>query len=408
MGLITSIIILLLAFIAFRHRKRWYAPDVFFLFMWSVITFFSYLHLYGMYETNDFTYLIVLVGCISYMIGCSFGYKLDIKDNYALHRSELIFTPRFFWIASLVLFFLQLTPFLKTYALVSMGVDLSEVRDDFFNQSQSSLDVVIGVLTSLLGPIVQISGMVFIFKDFRKNFACLLPIVILALMESVITGGRFGIAHILLEFVVCYYFIRQNTEIRIKVKKATIILFVSAFVFIIVAITLMRGIESEAVEGHYYAYLCGCIKYFDLQLQVLNNSSFYPLGSAIWGLWYNLFRIFHSLGFSYPDWYLYMGKNMNTAETYAIGDEMRVNAFCTPFYHLYFDMGWIGVALGMFILGIFASYVFRRALKCPNTPNLVFFLIVIQMLFMTIFSYPLVDTGYALIVLYMLFTKRLF
>lgn len=407
MGLIASIIILLLAFVAFRQRKRWYAPDVFFLFMWSVITFFSYLHLYGMYETNDSTYLIVLIGCISYMIGCSYGYKLNIKDNYALHRSEFIFTPRFFWVASIVLFLLQLSPFIKTYALVSMGVELSEVRSDFFDQSQSSLDVIIGVLTSLLGPIVQISGIVFLLKDFRKNFICLFPIVILALMESVISGGRFGIAHILLEVVVCYYFLRQNTKTNVSIKKVVLYALVFAFVSVIVFITSMRGIESDSAKGHYYVYLCGCVKYFDLQLQALNNSSFYPLGSALWGLWYILFRIFHSLGFSYPDWYLYIGTNMNTAETFPVGDEMRINAFSTPFYHLYFDMGWIGVIIGMFVLGLFASYVYKRALKCPSTPNLVFFILVIQMLFMTIFSYPLVNNGNVLIILYMFFTRRL-
>ena len=408
MGLVISIIILLLAFISYGKRRRWYAPDVFFLIMWGVISLFSSLHLYGMYETNDSTYLIVLVGCISYMIGCNFGIKLNVKDNYTLYRSEFIFSPRFFWVASLVLFFLQLSPFIKTFSLVSMGVDLGEIRQDFFEQSQSSLDVIIGVLTSLFGPIVQISGIVFLLKDFKKNFVCVFPIVILALMESVINGGRFGIAHILLEFVVCYYFMRQNTETRIKVSKKTIFIFVSIFVSVIVAITMMRGIESESIEKHYYAYLCGCIKYFDLQIQVVKNTSFYPLGSALWGLWYNLFRIFHSLGFSYPDWYLYIGTNMNTAETFSIGDEMRINAFSTPFYHLYFDLGWIGVIIGMYVLGLFASYVFKRALKCPNTPNLVFFIIVIQMLFMTIFGYPLVNNGYVLIILYMLFTKRLF
>lgn len=407
MGFVASIIILLLAFVSYGKRKRWYAPDVFFLFMWGVITFLSSLHLFGMYETNDSTYLIVLLGCISYMIGSNFGYNLKIKDNYTLYRSEFIFTPRFFWGASLVLFFLQLSPFLITFALIGMGGDLSEVRQDFFEQSQSSLDVIIGVLSSLFGPIVQISGIVYFFKDFRKNFVCLFPIVILALMGSVINGGRFGIAHILLEFVVCYYFVLQNTETRIKVSKTTIFIFVSIFVSVIVAITMMRGVESESIEKHYYAYLCGCIKYFDMQMQVISNTSFYPLGSALWGLWYNLFRIFHSLGFSYPDWYLYIGTNMNTAETFSIGDEMRINAFSTPFFHLYFDMGWIGVIIGMYVLGLFVSYVYKRALKCPSTPNLVFFIIVIQMLFMTIFSYPLVDNGNVLIILYMLFTRRL-
>ena len=408
MGIVTSIIILLLAFVSYEKRKRWYAPDVFFLLMWSVITFFSSLHLYGMYETNDSTYLIVLVGCISYMIGCNYGYKLNIKDNDALYRSEFLFTPRFFWVASIVLFLLQLSPFIKTYALINMGVELSEVRSDFFDQSQSSLDVIIGVLTSLLGPIVQISGIVFLLKDFRKNFICLFPIVILALMESVISGGRFGIAHILLEVVVCYYFLRQNTKTKVSINKVVLYAYVFASVSVIGIITSMRGIESENVKGHYYAYLCGCIKYFDVQLQVLNNSTFYPLGSALWGLWYNLFRILHFIGLPYPGWYQFISNNMNTAETCVIGDDMLLNAFSTPFYHLYFDMGWLGVIIGMYVLGLFANYVYHRAVKSPNTPNIVFFVIVIQMLFMTIFSYPFVNNGYVLIVVYMLYTKRLY
>lgn len=407
MGLVVSVVIFILAFLSYLKRRKWYAPEFFFLIMWGIITLLSHLHLYGMYETSDVTFLIILIGCISYKFGSDIGYKLKIYNDYTLHRTEFVFSLRFFWIAVIILFLLKLSPFLKAYALVGSGVDLAEIRSDYFEQSKSSLDVIIDVITSLLGPIVQISGIVYFIQNFKKNFGCLLVIMVLALMNSVINGGRFGIAHILIEFVVCYFFLRQNTRKRIKVNKVMLYSFAFVSVFVLFEITLMRGIESGNVNGHYYAYLCGCVKYFDLQLKILDSSTIYPFGFALWGLWYNLFRFLHVFGIPYPDWYLYIGNNMSTTEIFLIGEDMRVNAFCTPFYHLYYDMGWVGVIIGMYILGLFASYVYKRALKCPNTPNVVFYLIVIQMLFMTVFSYPFVNNGYVLIVLYMLFTKRL-
>ena len=358
MGLVAAVVIFILAFLSYRKIGKWYAPDVFFLLMWGVITMLSYLHLFGMYETSNVTFWIILIGCLSYKLGSSLSYKLKIKNDFALHRVESFFSLRFFWVASIILFFLKLSPFLEAYALTSAGVELAEVRADYFEQSQSSIDVIIGVITSFVGPIVKISGVIYIIKDFRNNYGCLLMILVLTIMDSVTSGGRFGIAHILIEFIVCYYFLRQNTGLRIKINKAMLYSFVFVIVCIIVEMTLMRGIESEGVNGHFYTYLCGCVKYFDSRLQWLDNSAIFPFGSALWGLWYNLFRLLHSFGFPYPDWYLYIGKNIKTNETILIGDDIRVNAFSTPFYHLYFDMGWIGVIIGMFILGLFACFIF--------------------------------------------------
>ena len=81
MGYISAIILLFVAlYLHINKRKKWYAPDVLFCYMWSAITFMSSLHLYGMYKSSDFVYLIILIGSISYVFEALAKLKAKYPD----------------------------------------------------------------------------------------------------------------------------------------------------------------------------------------------------------------------------------------------------------------------------------------------------------------------------------------
>ena len=408
MGKIVVIFILLLSILSYKRRKHWYAPDVIFLSLWTFIIYMSSLHLFGFFEVSNKTYLIALIGCLSYYFGVCKSDKIKLRNVSTRFKFDFLFTKKFFLIATLFLIILDFSTFVKTFILVQSGFDLSEIREDFFSQSKSITNVLVSTLKSLVEPIVKVSGIILILQDIKKNFLCLFALVILELMQSMISGGRFGIAHMIIEFCVCYSLMRRSFPGSIKISKSFIYIAVVIFSLIILGTTLMRGIESSEIYSHFYAYLCGNMVFFDLRLPLIEKLPWQPFTTALWGFWCQILPLLNALGFPYPYWYLSVGNTvMNTQESSYIGTETIFNAFTTPFYHLYADARWVGVIFGMFIFGCFAGLVYKRAILTSNKESIVLYVIVSQMIFMTIFSYPFVNTGYMLVVLFYLFTKRL-
>ena len=176
MGKIVAILILLISILCYKKRKHWYAPDVMFLSLWALITYMSSLHLFGLFEVSNKAYLITLIGCLSYYFGVCKSDKIKLRERSTRLKFDFLFTRNFFLISTLFLIFLDFSTFLKTFILVQAGIDLSEIRSDFFAQSKSITDVLVSTLKSLVEPIVQVSGIMLVLQNVKKNFVCLFPL----------------------------------------------------------------------------------------------------------------------------------------------------------------------------------------------------------------------------------------
>ena len=414
MGTIISLIILLIGFILHSKRKCWYAPDVLFCYQWALISFMSSMHLYTMYESSDKVYFIILIGTISYFLGVNYSYKIKIISSPIVGPDTQDFiSKKLFWIFTILLFLLKFKPFMQSLALQMAGMDLQDIRHEFFASSQSPLQVLINVAVSLFGPLVEIAGIVYFVRDVKKNYVYFIAVLVYALMESVINGGRFGIAFLIIELFVCYSILKTRVRFaRTNFKKysKTIKFYIIFMAAIIVAITFLRGAETDELLSKYYRYLCGNVVFFDLHIPLIEERGcWYLLGTGFWGFWFLFFPLLHALiGFPYPSWYLDATNNvMNTQDFMQIGDDMYTNAFSTPFYYLYADARWIGVILGMILFGVFAGIVYRKMLINTTNKHYIIYILVCQMIFMTIYFYPFTNTGYMVIVLYLLGLKIL-
>lgn len=409
MGTITSIIIIFLASLCYKKEKHIYAPGTMFLGMWAIITFMASLHLFNMYEASAKVYLIILVGCVSYYMGViNTTHNLQAIANQQ-YKLGFIYSKTFFWIAFFYVFISRIEPFFKSLVLLQAGIEMSEMRSMFFEQSRSPIEVILGVFSNFLTPIVEVSGVLFFLTNIKKNFSCLLAISILVLMNSTISGGRFALAYLILELVIGYLLLKDRLLIQVKISKTFIFTVLFFFIFCILGITLLRGIEDEDMLKHYYVYLCGNIVFFDLKIPMLESISWHPFTTAILGFWAQFLPFMHAIGIPYPDWYLSLPNNvMNTQEQMLIGENMNFNAFSTPFYYLYADARWLGVIIGMYIFGLFAKRMYELVETSKSHQSLCFYIIVCQMSFNTIFSYPFVNNAYFLIALYLFWSRKFF
>lgn len=411
MGFIVSIILLILAISCHKKTGCWYSPGALFCYMWSAITFFSSLHLYGMYQSSDKVYLIILVGTISFVLGvggCKEGQRTKITYSPA---TQSFVSKHLFWFLLFVLLLLKIKPFIQSVALQMAGVDLQTIRLDVFEGGKTIKDLLIGVAVSVAGPIVEAMGIVYFLRDIRKNLFFFFAIMLIALMQSVIDGGRFGIAFVIVELGVGYSFFKDSDNSSfsdLKKYKRWIVFFVLLLVAAIVALTLLRGTEVDEIMKKYYRYFCGDVIFFDLHIPALEQGPLYPLGTGLWGFWSQFFPLMHSFGFDYPSWYLNAANSvMQTQDFFQIGDDLFTNAFSTPFYYLYADLRIVGVIVGMYVFGFYACYFYNHAKSDNSNKYIAIYLLVCQMIFMTIFFYPFTNTGYVLITLF-LFLRKLF
>lgn len=380
-----------------------------FLGMWAIITFMASLRLFNMYEASAKVYSIILVGCVSYYIGViNTTHNLQAIANQQ-YKLGFIYSKTFFWIAFFYVFISRIEPFIKSLVLLQAGTEMGEMRNMFFEQSQSPIEVILGVFSNFLTPIVEVSGVLFFLTNIKKNFSCLLAISILVLMNSTISGGRFALAYLILELVIGYLLLKDRLLIQVKISKTFIFIVLFFFIFCILGITLLRGIEDEGMLEHYYVYLCGNIVFFDLKIPMIESISWHPFTTAIWGFWAQFLPFIHAIGIPYPDWYLSLPNNvMNTQEQMLIGENLSFNAFSTPFYYLYADARWLGVIIGMYFFGFFAKRMYELVETSKSHQSLCFYIIVCQMSFNTIFSYPFVNNAYFLIALYLFWSRKFF
>lgn len=406
MGYIVAIVLVIVG--VCRHKKRgaWYAPDVLFCYMWFAITFMSSLHLYGMYKSSCYVYFIVLVGSISYVLGVSYSYYIrvtHVKD--VSPASQDFISKKIFWLLFVILFLLRLSPFIESLSLLLSGVNLQTLRNEFFEHSLSVKDVLINTLTSLFQPLLEISGVVYFVRDVKRNYLYVLSVLVLTLMSTIIDGGRFGLAFLIIELMVCYAIMcgrKDLSYLPLEKYRGKIIRYVCFLASVIVIATFLRGTELNEMLVKYYRYFCGDIVFFDQKIKIIQDQHLFPLGTGLWGFWLLFFPLLHVFGVPYPSWYLEAtDKVMNTQEFFQIGDNMFTNAFSTPFYYLYADLRLVGVILGMYLFGIFSGLSYRKCLINTKNKYIIIYILVCQMIFMTIFFYPFTNTGYVLIVLYL-------
>lgn len=82
------------------------------------------------------------------------------------------------------------------------------------------------------------------------------------------------------------------------------------------------------------------------------------------------------------------------------------NAFITPFYHIYADFRWVGLVIGMFIFGSIASNIYKKVRYYADGEHIAYYLILAQMIFKTLQTYPLASKNYVVILILIFIVEK--
>lgn len=419
MGYITSFILLLTALLLQKKKGTWFSPDVLFCYEWFAISFLASLHLFTMYEVSTFTWNLILIGSISFCVGVNVNLnKRNIKvqiGSFSLENSRPLISQKWYYVLYALVLLSYIPLLVQTILLLQSGIELSEVRSAYFGNTEISgyerntggVYAAINYLQAFGYMLVVANGIFVFVKD--RNFLFLLSAISLVIIDSTVTGGRFNIAYFVIELIICFEIfskarITKTKKANFKTKiivGATVLLFAYFFV----SITFLRGAESDEIVTKYYRYFCGCIPYFDVRMPQIDKDGIWYCGLAsFYGITNMIFPVLHVFGVPYPDTYNACIEKVNdTQEFMQIGTEMSTNAFVTPYYHLYADGRFFAVILGMLFFGLIAGKVFKNIIYKASGANVIFYLLICQMIFETLYHYPFVNLGNGLFLLLWLF-----
>ncbi len=415
MGTTVSIILFIIAIILHKRRGTWVAPDVFFCYEWAIITFMASLCLFGLYEASDLAWTIILVGCLSFVFGTYIVIPQKSKLKVTKITEDEFFDERTFWI---IVIFTCIFSFLELYqsiGFLEQGYSIGDVREARYGgdtvsgieHSNSGINWIINMVSPVLKLIIFAAGVQFYILKKERRY--LYAVAIIALMQAFTDGGRVIVLYFILDIIVCAILYGKEKELIKVWKRPEAILVIIIGLSAVVLLSIMRGVEEEGFVEKGYRYLCGNVVFFDLHLDKFNgNLPLFYVYNSFQGLWFILFPLLHIfLGIEQPPLAIMAVNYINdTQDRLYIGMDKMTNAFITPFYHLYADGRMAGVIIGMVLLGILAGYVYKMVKKNPTGRNVVFYLLIFQMVFKTFHYYPFVYQGYVLAVLLFLLYRR--
>lgn len=437
MGYLVAVIILFIGIVACVSKHNIVNPTSLFCFEWALICFLAAMRLFTLYEADWKTWFIILFGTISFVFGSVFGSKIKIGTSKCLAlyeqgmnegESDVISDRPFFikkrtlWILIIILFVLLLSSFAQSMEYLKLGYTLGEIREASVGQTEidgyvrqtGTLNEFLTIIRNTI-EIFTVAGCIDYFvSDYRKNYKLFIAVILFEVMHSLTSGGRFNLAYLILELVVCLIIYKKNGwtinfELSPKVKR-WIKRVVVALVIFIVVITLMRGTETTELIKKYYRYICGDVVFFDLHVEQIESSGFWSFPYAgFYGFWSLFLPLLNRFGISYPQKYLNTIDIVFDTQVFRrIGDSLVTNAFITPFYHLYADGRFLGVFLGMFLFGAFASYHYKKAMETMSQRDIIYYLIISQMIFKTLQMYPLTSQPYFVALIVMMICNRKF
>lgn len=411
MGYLVAVILFGIGGYVHYQSRTWTKPEVLFCYEFGIISLLASFRLYGLYPAGTLTWIIILIGTISFVVGCSIGKHLKISGMQSecdtVYPSQLM-SDSVFWMLVAIITVYMFSDFLQSLRYMRTGISLGDIRNasvglesiDGYTRRTGALWEYIGLGISELELFVGAVGIVKFLQDIRGNYRFIIGVLFIEILRSLTYGGRFGLAYIIIELLVGMSLSRliqgRGIQLSMKVKRRirTIVLLL---IGMIVFITIIRGAETNEILKKYYRYICGDVIFFDLHVKRMSLDSFWAIGYAgFYGFWAVILPILNSLGISYPQAYLTTVSTVMDGQTFMrIGDGLVTNAFITPFYHLYADFRLLGVILGMMAFGIIAGYLYKKALQRKDVYSLACYLIIAQMIFKSLQTYPFASKTYA-------------
>lgn len=369
MSLLIFVVCMFFIVLSLLIDKKKYNPIILFNFWWGITILISGFGFFGIYVPTINTYIIMLVGIISFNFACIARLTIGIKkwnisnqnDNITYYSlKEVIY---FIIVVQLLVIVELLRRSLIVMQLLTSGMDYERIRYIYF----ATDEIISGynqILSSyLVTPVITFSlilvSLLLIEKKINKTF--MFTTTICVGLFSFSSGGR----GIILTFGLTMFlaFLIQDKQIKIKFsKKIWLTIFFAIIIYSLSYITIARGTSAnftDVLRTVTLYFTAPYIFFEQLSPYALQNTRLLYGGAFFGGIVDTVILVCRFLGgLDFNTMSSYIGK-YNQMYLY-VGGSLNYNAFPTMIYTFLYDFNYLGVILGPLLFGVIAMWAFKK------------------------------------------------
>lgn len=375
MGFFLTILFFLIAYISYFANDKRITHAFIFPFLWGIIMLAESFHFFGLYKSNVITYVVILVGVVSFSGGSLLFRR--VVPYYAKNETEVEYqiqgrTFSFFLVVTILL--LLYPAILNLKALIAGDVSMAMIRSSFGNVYQN---VALALLYNYIAlpfaiTCLPIWAVLLVSKATKKTKIVYSFLVFVVILEKIIMDAGRGI--LLYSFAMLFFayklFLPRNASkiLRAKLRK-TLIWSLISVVIVYMLITLARGSEGSNIWRQLYMYICGCVPFLDSNLQAVSQNRHYLFGAGgFHGVLQLVFTFLDNLRLLvYPNFMIRADELYNaTLIARSISPTDTFNAYATAFYNVYLDGGLVTVFIEMLLYGAASRVIYNAVQRERN------------------------------------------
>lgn len=415
-----SISVLLFIYACVRRRCL-FNPDVFMYGVWAVVIFLNALSLFGIKPADDEVYLLVTAGMCSYLAGTVI-YDIFSKvsifpsagSNKQYSRTHLMNYRFIYLMAYITIFFLLIDLFIavrymmRGYSFVQVRTWMTETYSASTNPIMSRRSFIeqifrVMVLSPFQMAVNPLCAVDFFFGNRSKRL--LILTLVIQLMGIVAGGGaRLGVILLGVSFITTYsIFIKKyghkNRKVAPKKRRMRLLILVGCLA--VAFLTLRRSSVRILEEAYYYFALC--MPLLSYWLPIIKTYGHTHGMMSLFGIARVPFLALDKVGIYTSGTYTRAYEYMIAANTFHNIGHRVANSFVTPYYYMYIDGGYFAVIIGMILIGIIASKVYRKVVQTYDLKAIYFMLMIDIGLFYTFIRLETTATNYVFALIFAVF-----
>lgn len=412
MKLVCILILLAFVVIGFLIKEKVYSPILLFPLSFFVLYILQVSRLYGLFDTDDNSFLICTIGVFCFLIGCMVEKYFFHAARYEIKTTnitnEVIQYKNFFLVCMLLSLILVALYSKSSLSYLQSGGSLYEMR--YSQQDALHTSGIISFLYTYVGvPIMYIELPIFIYLFFLLGKK-LIPFlgIITVFFWFIGNGARLPLVYVILN-VLCVFLLFYPI---LKKKKKIMKIFIALFLIIIFLDTLSiarksgKNISSDNntfIQGLYYYLGGGMINMGNKLGFVSTHKSFFGIIS-LYGLFLPLSNIINIPIVGDADYFFNMVQN-NIIMISKMSNQ-PYNFGTTGFLYLFADGKIMGVIIISILLGLVCQFVYEKFMLLNNLKYYVLYVFVMEGIMMFVLTDMLSGISFIMAIIYWcLFTR---
>lgn len=386
--------------ISYRVYQRIAHPVVVFNFLWFVLLLISiYGNLdktMGFYQPSSNTYLVFLIGGISFNVGALLfhfitGTKNKRQKEVVSFSSLSKERANLLTIAEMVLAVYYTFKSVAIARYLLSGQTYEVIRLLYFSEDMITSPLESAFIIFVSDPLLLLTEILFSINLFTHIFPKKLNYLMMfnLLLRTFISGGRTALFETGCLIIICAIYFGYLKNLRSK-KTLGIIAAVYALVFLLVKVSSQRhGDEGGVMEIAYnnlVSYFIGSFAFFE---DLLVSHDYLPqtYGMVTFGGISDIFiQIFRYLQLTdMPLTYISTGSILS--EFRLIGDGVSYNAMPTMYYYFFTDFREFGYVLCPFVFGGISALIYNQMIRSRSELHFVYYMFIMVLIVESSFNW---------------------